>query len=222
MVGRTLAAPASVRTVTLGAALEERYAAVVAPVVSAIERSLSTSVRANRVARVELDPPRIVLRRWRLERRCFRERLARLGAEHPVLLATDVRRCYPSIRASAVARVVDVLAAGTRGDAIASFLEELGSRGITGLPIGPAPSAVLANAVLGTVDHALQLASVPHLRWVDDLVIAIGRPGDADGVLQVIDAALRTVGLRRNEGKTLVLCRGERRPGMIVPSMFPR
>jgi reverse transcriptase-like protein len=209
------------RTITLGPALEERYAALVAPVVSALERSLSPAVSANRVARIELEPPRIVLRRWRIERRRFGGWLASLAGGYPALLLTDVRRCYPSIRSSTVRDAVDSISGNaTYAREIAAFLDGLEARGVTGLPIGPAPSAVLANAVLGTVDRALESAGARHLRWVDDLVIALQAPGDAEGILEVIDAALGAIGLRRHPGKTRVVAGPDGRAEMNMPSML--
>ena len=71
-----------------------------------------------------------------------------------------------------------------------------------GLPVGPEPSAVVANAVLTPVDRALSDAGIRHLRWVDDLVLAAEDPGAA---LEVLRGSLATVGLRLNERKTRVV-----------------
>src|SRR3712207_9203680 len=49
------------------------------------------------------------------------------------------------------------------------------------------PISVLANAVLAGVDEALAGVGHPHLRWVDDVVVAIPSVSAAAEVLEVID-----------------------------------
>jgi hypothetical protein len=61
---------------------------------------------------------------------------------------------------------------------------------------------VLANAVLGHVDRALEAAGIPHLRWVDDLVLGLEGTADGAGAFDLIRGALDDLGLRLNEAKT--------------------
>jgi hypothetical protein len=77
--------------------------------------------------------------------------------------------------------------------------------GVEGLPIGPEPSAVLANAILGQGDRALRESGTPHMRWVDD-VVAFAR--DVPHAIRAADAlrrSLRPAGLALHEGKTRVV-----------------
>jgi hypothetical protein len=115
----------------------------------------------------------------------------------------DVHRCYGSIDVAAVASRLRGL---SRRD-VAALLRLLGrfeDEGMQGLPIGPEPSAILANAVLAGVDEALRRTRVRHVRWVDDVAIA----GDDAGSARAVDAAaeaLASVGLTINERKTRIV-----------------
>jgi hypothetical protein len=200
-----LAAPCrKVREVTvLHPALAARYTALVCGVASRIEGGLSRSVAANRVAVVSIDPPRLILRSFREERLVFGRRLARLARRTPCLLFTDVRECYRSIAPDVVASSLHALGCdGASADAVVAFLHALQNRGVEGLPVGPDPSAVLANAVLAGADRALERLGAPHLRWVDDLVVGVDGSRRATSVLKVIREALGRVGLHLNEAKT--------------------
>jgi hypothetical protein len=192
--------------VVLPASLHERYIALVAGIATDVDAALGATVAANRVAVARVDPAELVLRPWRRERVAFVRRLSALAAGTPCLAIADVRACYASIAPGAVERsltalgVADAPAAGIR-----RFLEGLADEGIRGLPIGPDPSAVLANAVLAGVDRALSERSGEHLRWVDDIVVACRGPEEARAVLELVRLALADVGLRPNERKTRVV-----------------
>jgi hypothetical protein len=190
----------------LGCAHRARYTSLVAAVAPTIESSLSPAVAANRVAACRVWPPVLRLQPWRAERWRFARRLSSLAVAGGCLVLADVCDCYGSIDPGVVEEVLRGLGCG-RGDSagVRRFLVGLSRVGIRGLPVGPDPSAVLANAVLSRVDSALQGQRVRHLRWVDDVVISAEAPHDAPGLLDVLRQALETVGLRLNEGKTRVV-----------------
>lgn len=214
LVERTRAAPPHarvgalpdrrVREVTvLHPAVSARYTALVAAVAQRVEEGLSRSVAANRISAASVDPPRLVLRSFRHERAAFGSRLARLAHRAPCLLFADVRECYPSIAPGVVrSGLRDLGCDGSSAEAIAAFLRGLEERGVAGLPVGPDPSAVLANAVLAGADRSLERLGAVHLRWVDDLVVAVEGSDEAAAVLDVIRAALGRAGLRLNDAKT--------------------
>jgi hypothetical protein len=184
----------------------EAYAAAVAPLVPAIEAALSPEVLANRVATVHRSPARIELEPWEVARarfrRLVRERAARAGAA----LMADVRDCYGSISAELVAASLGAL--GCRGAEIARVvrvLEGLSACGVRGLPIGPEPSAVLANAVLLAVDRALRDGGWLHLRWVDDVIVFTDGPAAAGEALARFTAAVEGLGLAVATAKTRVI-----------------
>ncbi len=190
--------------------LARRYLEAVAVVAPRIEARLSDRVFANRVASSSADPPAIRLASWRAERRAFGARLRCLArAEGSVVLA-DVRDCYGSIRPGVVRASLERLGCD-RGAArdVAVVLERIDEAGRPGLPVGPAASAVLANAVLSPIDEALASAGIRHLRWVDDVVALVLGSGAPDVVLELLSAALGGVGLELNATKTRVMAPGE-------------
>jgi len=189
------------RLAILDPVTRDRYVELVAGSAGALEAGLTDAVVANRVRSWRLEPPELRLRPWRVERRIFAARLSAMAQRSQAIAFADVRRCYASIGPATVGRVLRRDGIGS-ADAIERFLCHLQRAGIAGLPVGPEPSAVLANAVLATVDRALERAGVRHLRWVDDVVMAHEDPGAA---LEVVRDALATIGLRLNERKTRVV-----------------
>ncbi len=190
----------------LGPAAAEAYAAAVAPLVPAIEASLSPEVLANRVAAVHGSPARIELEPWELARarfrRLVRERAARAGAA----LMADVHDCYGSISPPTVAACLGALGCPEAEiAAVVRVLERLAACGVRGLPIGPEPSAVLANAVLAAVDRALRDGGWCHLRWVDDVIVFTDGPDAAGAALERFTAAVTRLGLSVASEKTRVI-----------------
>jgi hypothetical protein len=126
---------------------------------------------------------------------------ASMSRSTPTLLRTDVAAFYASVTPLALAGAlrgcgVDPVEAHLAAD----MLEGWGSEGYSGLPIGPPGSAILANAVLASVDAAL--GKFPYLRWVDDYLIGAGRR--VRECLERLDEALDRVGLVRSAPKTVV------------------
>lgn len=197
-------------------ALAARYTALVSAVAHRVEGELSRSVAANRVAAACVDPPSLVLRSFSDERVVFGRRLTRLARRTRCLLFADVRECYRSISSDVVASSLRALGCdGASADAVRAFLHVLQDRGVEGLPVGPDPSAVLANAVLAEADRALERLGAPHLRWVDDFVVAVDGSRRAAAVLEVTREALDRVGLRLNDAKTRLVLDP-------IPSALPR
>jgi hypothetical protein len=93
-----------------------------------------------------------------------------------------------------------------------AVLCDLADEGVRGLPIGPAPSAVIANAVLVAGDEALVASGAEFVRWVDDWWLAARSAGHAIELVEVLAAALQPLGLRLHEAKTRLLGPHER-PG---------
>jgi hypothetical protein len=194
------------RPVSLPPPLASRYLRLVAEVALRIDAALGPGVAANRVAIARADPPALALRPWRRERAAFVRRLSSMAGRARCLAIADVRACYPSIAPHAVERTLARLDVTPRSAAeIGRFLEGLAAAGIRGLPIGPDPSAVLANAVLSGVDRAVSDRALDHLRWVDDVVIACRDPAEARTALELVRRALADVGLEPNERKTRIV-----------------
>lgn len=128
------------------------------------------------------------------------------GLRGPVLIRTDVADFYPSVRPSVLFEALATLGVppGVSG-AAADMLDEWGSDGYPGLPVGPPGSAVLANAVLAPADTALG----PHayLRWVDDYLVEASER-NAPEILDRLQEALGRLGLRLAPSKTALLDAG--------------
>jgi hypothetical protein len=155
----------------------------------------------------------------RLARSAWRAALARLPIEAGRVVRSDVRACYASIGDDAVA--TGLAATGANADEIARFLHVLGTvrtAGVPGLPAGPGPSAIVADAVLSVADRAVREAGGRIVRWVDDVWIA---GEDRRGAIRAFDAwtrGLAGVGLAPHEGKTCFSDPGTIGRGLLDPS----
>jgi Reverse transcriptase (RNA-dependent DNA polymerase) len=203
---RVARTPASRELVVLHPSLDARYTSLVASIAADVESSLSPVVAANRLVGWSIDPPRLRFRPWRDERAAFNARLARLATGCGCVVFADVRACYRSISPEAIGWALRASRCDPFDSArVISFLRRLEAIGIVGLPVGPEPSPVLANAVLASVDRSLAAFGITHLRWVDDVVAVAAEPVEAERVLALVRAALEPVGLELNERKTRVV-----------------
>jgi hypothetical protein len=190
------------RAIRLAAAEAIAYARAVAPLVPAIEGRLGPAVYANRVigrgsrAWTRLEP-------WHPARLGFDRAVRRLGRLGDVTLV-DVRRCYASIDPAAVEGSLRDLGRDEVA-AVLRILNRFERSGTRGLPIGPDPSAILANGVLRRMDRAIRRAGARHVRWVDDVAIAAPTEAAAARAIEAARDALAAIGLVLHEGKTRVL-----------------
>lgn len=173
------------------------YRASVGPLVGRIERSLGPEVVAVRARR---DDAGWALAPWTGARATWRRSLRRaiLDAPGATFAVADVRECYASISPETITVLL-----GPEGAQAVALLHRFRERGVRGLPVGPEPSAVLANAALSRLDRAIRSAGARHLRWVDDVVLW----GPSDEVRTAM-AAMRTageaIGLELHRDKTRV------------------
>lgn len=186
--------------VHLDAGDSSRYEALVRPVAVAIESRQGPGVIANRLA---FGAGPSMLSPWHPARRRWRAVMRRLATRAPVIVTADVADCYGSVTAETVRRALRRCGVDdVRADDLEAFLRSLEMRGVRGLPIGPEPSALLANAVLATGDRALLRLGLRPFRWVDDLVVACPNASVADLAIEALDEALRGEGLRLHGTKT--------------------
>jgi len=187
------------RLTLLDPATEARYRDAVRPLAARIERSLGSEVFAIRSrprgAGWRLDPWAAARVAWQSTlRRAIRE-----VAPGTVFAVADVRDCYGSISPETIRALLGPEAA----HAIA-VLRRLSQHGVRGLPVGPDPSAILANAVLSRLDRSIRPHGVRFMRWVDDLVLW----GDRDDVrraMAALGSAAAGVGLDLHPDKTRIL-----------------
>lgn len=194
--------------VHLDRAMSAAYAASVAPIVPAVEAGLSLNVVANRVTGVVSQPSTILLEPWRDARDRFLQLTSELAVRSEAALVADVRACYASIGHRVVGRSLERLGCGQGSvESVVRGLHRFEAAGIRGLPVGPSPSAVLANAVLSHLDRAVTVAGHPHVRWVDDVIVFLRRREDAAAVLELLRETLSAVGLELAAEKTRIVLR---------------
>ncbi len=179
------------------------YSSAVAEVAPAIERALGPEAMADRA--VCLRSGQLRSEHWRpaYERLNLNGRrlLADRGSTH--LLLADVRDCFVSIQPDVLrGRLVSIGAPGPAVEVVMEQIRDFAEKGVGGLPIGPTPSAVLANAVLEHADSALRIAGIRFLRWVDDVMIFTDSRLQSDHVRALLTRSWREVGLEMNETKT--------------------
>jgi hypothetical protein len=188
----------------------------VAAVAPAVERGLAIGVMANRA---RTRAPGVELQPWAGARRRFRREVAAAARASKALFVGDVADCYASIPAAAVERALADLGVGADDVArVCDVLRSFEERGVRGLPVGPAPSAVLANAVLVPVDRALrEAADGPVFRWVDDVVAFASDRRAAERIAAAFHRTLEEAGLLAHPTK----CRVSLDPTDILAGVSP-
>lgn len=170
--------------------------------VSRFSRSRAVySTADQRAIRTMTDPANIA-----------RERaLSRVSAS--VLLRADISQFYPSLYTHAVGWSIDPkLRIRTNcqnrkllGKRIDQALMDMQGKVSQGVPIGNDISFLLAEIVLGQVDHDLREYSGRAVRWYDDYEIACDTRHDAEVALVQLRASLRKYNLRLNPKKTSIV-----------------
>jgi hypothetical protein len=114
----------------------------------------------------------------------------------------DVSRFYDEITPEMVGAALEASGSSNtdHGD-IVRLLRLFRNAGVPGVPVGPDPSAVLANAVLTVVDETLRGGGFHFIRWVDDLLISAPGSRDLSAGESAVEAALARIGLTSNAAK---------------------
>jgi hypothetical protein len=205
---------------------DSRFSTSVARVVPFVERARGREAIANRVNRSAVEHGTTSVEPWLKARGRWERELEQIERKAPVIAMTDVRECYASIRPGVVQdRLASLGAPFDITSEVGCWLRAFGDEGVTGLPVGPEASAVLADAVLIAGDAALRAAGIVHLRWVDDVVIASPDRRGAVRALDRLREAWAAVGLEAHDGKTLLLDRddfGALRPDRSHPQALRR
>jgi reverse transcriptase-like protein len=190
------------RVVVLNRADGSAFARSVAGGARAIHLAVGGESHANRV--VAWDPIRgPILEPWRHARRRWEREVRRLGSDARCVAVTDVRACYPSISAGVLMDRLRALGAPETGvREIGSWLRVLHDAGVDGLPVGPAASALLADAVLSAGDDAIRATGATHIRWVDDVAIFARDARSRAAAFEALRRTWGSLGLEVHEGKT--------------------
>lgn len=135
---------------------------------------------------------------YSLEHRRFQDLSDGAAADAGWVAFADVRAFFEHCTWDLVLNAVRRIAPATDLEPLARFAEAARASGVQSLPAGYADSRMLANAVLASVDTALDL---PFVRWVDDYRIFAPTRHEAEQALARLEEALHGCGLVLNEAK---------------------
>ncbi|MEX2275441.1 MAG: RNA-directed DNA polymerase [Actinomycetota bacterium] len=183
------------------------YRSVVADLAPTIVARSGPETFANRPS--ERRDGALVPAPWGPVRQRFRRRVHMLARAAGSVAVSDIRDCYRSIAPSILEDCLRDLALDPRP--LLRVLASTERLGLRGLPVGPYPSALLAEAVLGRIDRAMRAPGIRHVRWVDDVVITGRSPRDVRSALRRFEEAAGDLGLDISRSKTRVLTAGDRR-----------
>ncbi|CAK1716468.1 RNA-directed DNA polymerase [Vibrio crassostreae] len=103
----------------------------------------------------------------------FIEQTEKLAKEHDYLLSTDITDCYSQLYLKKL--INTITSADSNLESMASylhdFLSDMNNNTSQGVPVGPAPSIIMAEAILSDIDLFLKNKGVEHTRYVDDFRI---------------------------------------------------
>ncbi len=100
----------------------------------------------------------------------FSEKTEVLAKAYKYVLATDITDFYNQIYLHRLNNAIEHANAKLKSiaDDIEVFISALNSKASQGVPVGPAGSIVMSEAVLIDIDQFIQNAGFPHTRYVDD------------------------------------------------------
>lgn len=132
------------------------------------------------------------------------------------VLVADIADCYGQVAIATVVEALEDAGVGAvRAASIGRLLERFAGRRGRGLPVGPHPSALLAELVLNRVDDQLRRTGRPFVRYVDDIRVFCRDERDARAAWHDLAAFLpERLGLSLNDAKTDIVsadCSSSRR-----------
>lgn len=103
----------------------------------------------------------------------FTEQTEGLANQYHEVLVADISDFYNQIYLHRLNNAVEYADKSLKavGDDIEQFITKLNAKSSQGIPVGPAASIVMAEAVLMDVDNFVKNQAVPHTRYVDDFRI---------------------------------------------------
>ncbi|KVE92786.1 hypothetical protein WJ01_00990 [Burkholderia vietnamiensis] len=102
----------------------------------------------------------------------YRARCEQLSQEYRFVLSTDIADFYNQIYLHRVGNAIESASGDAKaGLQLEQFITRLNNKASQGIPIGPAPSVVLAEAVMIDVDQLITSMGLDHVRYVDDIRI---------------------------------------------------
>lgn len=109
-----------------------------------------------------------------------------LATKYSNVLVTDITDFYNQIYLHRLNNAIELADGGLKplADDIENFLSTINNKASQGVPVGPAASIVMAEAVLIDVDRFIKDQGVEHTRYVDDFRIFSNSARELNSVLE--------------------------------------
>lgn len=101
----------------------------------------------------------------------YRQQCETLSDDYEYVLSTDISDFYNQIYLHRVGNAIESAVSSEAGKQIEAFISRLNNKASQGIPVGPSPSVILAEAVMIDVDQYIFNAGFEHVRYVDDIRI---------------------------------------------------
>ncbi|WLH11826.1 RNA-directed DNA polymerase [Pseudomonas hefeiensis] len=116
----------------------------------------------------------------------FTKKTEELANQYSTVLITDITDFYNQIYLHRLNNAIEIADSMLKplGDDIETFLSTQNSKSSQGIPVGPAASIIMAEAVFIDIDRFLKDQGVHHTRYVDDIRIFSNSTRELSGVLE--------------------------------------
>ncbi|WP_130905423.1 RNA-directed DNA polymerase [Pseudomonas sp. Sample_22] len=116
----------------------------------------------------------------------FTKKTEDLACKYSSVLITDITDFYNQIYLHRLNNAIEIADKELKplADDIENFLSTLNSKSSQGVPVGPAASIIMAEAVFIDIDQFIKDQGVQHTRYVDDIRIFSNSPRELSGVLE--------------------------------------
>lgn len=115
----------------------------------------------------------------------YRSSCEELSENFQFVLSTDVSDFYNQIYLHRVSNAIDATGAPSKlGKEIENFLSRLNNKASQGIPIGPAASIIIAEAIMIDIDQFIVNCHVDHVRYVDDIRIFSNSSDQLEEILE--------------------------------------
>jgi len=138
----------------------------------------------------------------------FDARTTELSEQYPYVLSTDITDFYNQIYLHRLNNAIEYADPQLKDKAkdIESFLTRINGKTSQGVPVGPAASIVMAEALMTDIDQFLNNFGLPFTRYVDDIRIFSNDIQSLDNVLRALTTYLyENHRLTLASGKTMIM-----------------
>ncbi len=138
----------------------------------------------------------------------FDSRTTELASQFKYILATDITDFYNQIYLHRLNNAIEFADPALKNKAkdIELFLSRINGKTSQGIPVGPAASVVMSEALMTDVDQFLQGLGLPFTRYVDDIRVFSDDMSQLDSVLRGLTTYLyENHRLTLASGKTIIM-----------------